>query len=75
MKKISRGIGKRIAKVRKDKGLTQAAFGDIILTSQRYVGMLEKGQRRPSQWLVEYMAREFGVEADWLRCGRSGNAP
>lgn len=72
MKKIGVGIGKRIKKVRSDRGLSQEAFGAQIGVSQRYVGMMEKGQRKPSQGLVIAISAVFGVDADWLRTGRKG---
>lgn len=72
MKEINKGIGKRLKKLRSDKGMTQEAFGFEIEATQSYVGLMEKGLRRPSQWLVEYIAKVFEIDADWLRTGRNG---
>lgn len=70
MKKINSGIGKRIKGIRIKQGLTQDRFGGMIGVSQRYVGMMESGKRKPSQWLLEYMAKVFNVSANWFRTGR-----
>lgn len=72
MKKINKGVGKRIKETRDDWCASQEEFGRRIGVCQRYVGMLEKGQRKPSQGLVIAISAVFKVEADWLRTGRKG---
>jgi len=37
-------IGERIRKLRRNKNLTQAKFGELIGTSRQYVGQMERGK-------------------------------
>ena len=71
LKKINAGVGKRIRRVRMRIGLSQEAFGAKIGVSQTYIGLLQRGLRTPSQALVEFISKVFGVSADWLRTGRN----
>lgn len=71
LKKINAGVGKRIKQVRTQNGLSQEAFGARIGVGQTYIGMLEKGQRKPSQGLVIAISAVFGVDGNWLRAGRN----
>ena len=41
----------QIRKIRKDLGLTQQEFGDLIGVSGRYIRRLEAGHREPSKLL------------------------
>jgi len=71
MQEINNGIGGRIQGIRTRKKLSQAAFGARIGVSGRYIRMLEKGQRKPSQALVIAISVKFGVKVAWLRVGRN----
>jgi len=72
LKKIIQGVGARILKLRIQRGLTQTEFGERIGVSQRYIAMLEKGDRLPSQALLIAMAAKFGFSENYLRTGRNG---
>jgi len=37
-------VGRRIAEIRRAKGLTQAAFAELMECSVQYVGLLERGK-------------------------------
>lgn len=62
-------MNERIAKVRKESGMTQAAFAKSIGLSANFVWMLEKGERIPSDRTISDICREFGVSEQWLRTG------
>ena len=62
-------LKERIFEIRKNAGLTQAAFGEKIGVSQNFVWMLETGQREPSDRTIRDICREFRVSETWLRTG------
>jgi transcriptional regulator with XRE-family HTH domain len=70
MKKINGKVGERIKRIREDRGLTQADFGEVVGVSQRYVGMMEQGLRKPSKGLIIAICARFGENEDWLCSGR-----
>jgi len=59
----------RIKAIRKDAGLTQAAFGERIGITQNYVALIEGGSREPSDRTIRDICREFHVSEAWLRTG------
>ena len=72
LKDISRGVGKRILKLRVGSELSRTEFGDLIGVSARYIDMLERGERLPSQALLIAMAVKFDFSENYLRTGRKG---
>lgn len=40
-------FGKRIAEVRKKKGLTQEQLADLVDVHRTYIGFIEQGKRNP----------------------------
>jgi len=59
---ISEKIGKRIAELRKEKGLTQEQLAVKINMDRTFVGYLEKGDRNPSVETANKIARALGVK-------------
>ncbi len=59
---ISEKIGKRIASLRKEKGLTQEQLAVKINMDRTFVGYLEKGDRNPSVETANKIARALGVK-------------
>jgi len=58
--------GKRLQKLRKDKGLTQEALGNALGVSKSSICCYEKGNRTPSlENLIDLMYL-FNVSADYL---------
>lgn len=55
-------VGKRIAKFRKEKGLTQADLAKATRLSRGYISLIEEG-RNPSIKAVVLIADALGVEA------------
>lgn len=64
-------LNDRIAKIRRNAGLTQKNFGASIggLT-QNYIWMLEKGERVPGDRTIADICRTYGVSEHWLRTGK-----
>ncbi|MCL5093551.1 MAG: helix-turn-helix domain-containing protein [Patescibacteria group bacterium] len=40
-------FGKRMAEVRKEKGLTQEQLADLVDVHRTYIGFIEQGKRNP----------------------------
>lgn len=59
-------IGKRLARARKDQGLTQPALAQRAGVSKGAVGNIEAGMRVGSARIVEALARALGVSVRWL---------
>ena len=64
-------LGLRIALLRIENGLTQAALAKRVCVSASAVGMYEQGRRMPSLGLLVQIAREFGVTTDYLLMGEN----
>lgn len=62
-------IGERLKKLRKELGLTQAAFAARIGSVQNTVTGYESGRRNPSVPVIALVCREFNVREEWLRTG------
>lgn len=62
-------MNNRIKQVRKLAGLTQDEFSDKVKVSRNYIFLIEKGERVPSDRLLEDIAEIFGVNLEWLRDG------
>ena len=67
---IKSGVGKRISKVRESAGLSARSFGERVGVGQRYINMLERDERQPSQALTIAISAKYGISEDWLRSGR-----
>ncbi len=63
-------LGSRIAALRKDAGLSQAALASRIGVSPSAVGMYEQGRREPSGDLLIALSQQFNVSVDYLLTGR-----
>lgn len=59
-------IGKRISKLRTEKGLNQRDFASILGVSNGTIGMWETGKRQPDLGTVKKIATYFGVSIDYL---------
>ena len=65
-------IGQRIAVLRKNAGMSQAALARTLRVSPSAVGMYEQGRREPSAATLVALSRIFGVTTDYLLTGRPG---
>ena len=59
-------FGKRLARYRKAKGLTQAQLGDLVGVSYRVIAYYEKETQYPPSRLIVPIATALGVSADEL---------
>ena len=60
-----RNVGSEMARLRKEKKLTQAELAQILGVSQRMVAACELGERRPSTGLAQRIETELGLP--WTR--------
>lgn len=67
-------IGKRVAELRRKKGLTQRELGDAVGIESASVSRIENGTYKngPSDETVEALARVFGVTASYINYGHDG---
>ena len=63
-------IGKLIAKLRKDKGLTQAELGDMVGVGYRAVSKWETGKTLPDISNINYLSEILGITSDELLRGK-----
>ena len=63
-------IGQRIAVLRKNAGMSQAALARSLRVSPSAVGMYEQGRREPPAAILVELARIFGVTTDYLLTGK-----
>lgn len=54
-------FGKRLATIRKRKGITQEKLADIIEVHRTYIGFIEQGKRNPSIGNVHKIAKALKV--------------
>lgn len=62
-------IKDRIKQIRQDAGLTQAEFAKKLNLSRNYVGLMEIGDRVPSDRTICDICEKFGISEAWLRDG------
>jgi transcriptional regulator with XRE-family HTH domain len=56
-------IGSRLKAVRKGKGLTQEAAGELADISAKYLGEIEREEANPTSVVIHKLCRAFGVPA------------
>lgn len=59
----------RIKEVREKSGLTQEEFGRRIGSARNTIANYERGNRKPSNTVINSICREFGINKDWLLSG------
>lgn len=64
----------RIARLRKEQGLTLDALAALLNVSKPTVWAWEQGKARPTPERITALAERLGVAADELRTGRDGDA-
>lgn len=72
---VSYALGRRIAHLRKQKGLTQLQFSLDSGIAKSYVCELESGKRNPSLSVLEQVAQTLGVTLSTLFEGVEPMAP
>jgi transcriptional regulator with XRE-family HTH domain len=59
--KFLSSFGKRLATIRKKKGITQEKLADLIEVHRTYIGFIEQGKRNPSISNVYKIAKALKV--------------
>lgn len=54
-------FGKRIAAIRKQKGITQEQLADKVELHRTYIGFIEQGKRNPSVANVRKIAKALDI--------------
>jgi transcriptional regulator with XRE-family HTH domain len=62
-------ISTQFLNLRKELGMSQAAFAEKLGLSQNFIWQVEKGQREPSDRTISDICRVYGVNEVWLRTG------
>lgn len=65
-KKADAILGKRIAKLRKERGLTQVQLADKISIAQPVLSNYERGKLRPNHQVLTLLAKALQVSTDEL---------
>lgn len=68
MNKVN-NIGQRIKKLLKEKGISQAELARRIGVSRAAVSEWVRGKSEPSESTLKLIAKEFGVNENWLKTG------
>ena len=58
------GFGQFLKSYRKEKKMTRADLSDILDVSESYLGLLERGERKPSYTLLIKVVKTLHVSAD-----------
>ena len=62
-------IADRIKNVRKEKKLSQTAFGERLGVARDVISNVELGRVEPKELFIKLLISEFNVNEDWLRTG------
>ena len=57
---------KRIAQLRREKGISQVALGMVLNVSQKMISSYETGKNQPNIDMLKKMASYFGTSVDYL---------
>lgn len=63
---IQRRLGKNVARLRKERGLSQEAFADHAGIHRTYISDIERGARNPTIEIVAKIAKALGVRPGTL---------
>ena len=62
-------LGRRLAKIRDDAGLTQSGLARLVETSQSAISQIESGDRNPSYEMIRKIAEALDVSPGYLLGG------
>ncbi len=66
VKPILKKFGKRVRKLRLERGLTQEALGDKCGLDLSYIGRIERAEQNTSLVVIEALAKGLGVPIEEL---------
>ena len=55
-------LGRKVQRIRKEKGLTQERLAEKIKVSTTWIGYIETGYRRPNLKMIYKIANALGVK-------------
>lgn len=61
MADIQKRLGKNVARLRRERGLSQEAFADHAQIHRTYISDIERGARNPTIEVVAKIAKALGV--------------
>lgn len=64
--KLSAAVGRKIAALRKERGLTQKQLADKIYTSDKNISKWETGRSLPDLEFLLSICSELGVKVDYF---------
>ena len=67
-------VGKRVRKLRLERGLTMAKLAEAADLSNQYLSEIERGQKSMTVLKLRSLALALNVSADYLIFGRQGGA-
>lgn len=59
-------FGKRIASIRKERGITQEKLADMVEVHRTYIGFIEQGKRNPSVKNVYKITKALNINLSEL---------
>ena len=68
-------IGKRLKRLRKALGKTQAEMAELVGISKRAWGLIEKGARRINVGAALRLCDLYGLSLDWIYRGNIAQLP
>lgn len=70
----SGSLGRRIKKLREEKGITQEQLAEMLSIGTNMVSCYERGVHVPSNRIIALMCKYFSVSSDYLLYGVSESA-
>ena len=65
---VWKDIGKRVASLRQNRGLTQEGFGHLIGVTRQYVSRIERGSKLSAEMIAD-ICKKLGVSMDYVVFG------
>ncbi|EEG26194.1 helix-turn-helix domain-containing protein [Corynebacterium matruchotii] len=59
---LQKVVGAYLRSYRKERGLSQERFADVLGVHRTYMGSVERGERNLTLQTVEHLAEQIGVE-------------
>ena len=59
---LQKAVGRNLRAYRKERGLSQEAFAEVLGVHRTYMGGVERGERNLTLKSVERMAEKLGME-------------
>lgn len=60
---FKKAVGAYLRTYRKERGLSQEQFAEVLGVHRTYMGSVERGERNLTLQTIEHIAQQLGVEA------------